>query len=173
MNLYIMRHAHAMDQDQWMGPDAGRPLIEKGRQAAQVAARGLAALTPPITQIISSPLTRALQTAQLVSATLNAPITQSEALDTMFDITKLPAVLEQAGWASDVLLVGHQPSLGVVLAALTGHSLSSLSETDLKKAAVALVALPNEAARERRLVGVGSLEWIKTWHDWDSAGGDE
>ena len=169
MNLYIMRHAHAMDQDQWMGADAGRPLVEKGRKAAQVAARGLATMAPPITRIVSSPLTRALQTAQLVAAALNTPITQSEALGTMFDITKLPDILALTGEASDVLLVGHQPGLGVILAALTGHS---LAETDLKKAAVALVALPDEAARERRLVKAGSLEWIKTWHDWEKTDGE-
>jgi phosphohistidine phosphatase len=167
MNLYLMRHAHAVDQEQWMGPDAWRPLIEKGRQAAQAAALGLARAAPPITQIVSSPLTRALQTAQLVAAALSAPITQSDALGTMFDITRLPEILDSAGWASDTLLVGHQPSLGVVLAALTGKS---LSETDLKKAAVALVTLDDAAAKERRLVKAGSLEWIRGWRDWENAG---
>lgn len=168
MHLYLMRHAHAEEPEQWMGPDAGRPLIEKGRQAAQAAALGLARVTPPITQIVSSPLTRALQTAQLVAAAVSAPITQSEALGTMFDITRLPEILEQAGWASDVLLVGHQPGLGVALAALTGKP---LSKTDLKKAAVALVSLPVEVVREGRLVKAGSLEWIRGWRDWENAGG--
>ncbi|HEX9035804.1 MAG TPA: histidine phosphatase family protein [Ktedonobacterales bacterium] len=163
MNLYFMRHAHAVEQDEWTGSDAARPLIEKGRKAADEAARGVARLAPPVMAIVSSPYLRALQTAEIVGKRLSLPIAQCEALSPMFDITRLPEALDAAGWAQDVLLIGHQPSLSEVLAHLTGHT---LSKTNLKKAAVAMVTLPEEAARERRLVKAATLEWIRRWSEW-------
>jgi broad specificity phosphatase PhoE len=41
MNLYLMRHAHAVEPDEWNGTDSERPLIVKGRRAAEAAAAGL------------------------------------------------------------------------------------------------------------------------------------
>ena len=164
MNLYVMRHAHAMKTDDWRGPDSTRPLTERGHTAAQAAALGLKRSAPQITCVLTSPYTRALETAQIAAAALDTPIIKTESLEPVFDITRLADVLEESNWAHDVLLVGHQPSLSIVLTALTGLS---LDETDLKKAAVALVEIPEEAVRQRRPLKEGTLRWITRWDEWD------
>jgi phosphohistidine phosphatase len=169
MNLYFIRHAHAVERDEWTGPDMERPLIGKGRQAAEVVARGLARITPPVNCIVTSPYARALDTAQIIATVLHASIVQCEALSPRFDITHLMEALEAAGWASDTALVGHEPNMGMVLSLLTGHS---LPETELKKAAVALVTAPEDRLRENKPIKQGTLRWIRPWREWETASGE-
>lgn len=159
MNLYLMRHAHAAERDEWSGPDAERPLIEKGRRAALAAATGLSRLTPPISRILTSPYARAAETAAIVARRLDAPHATTDALTPGFDLARLAETLDGAGWASDLLLVGHEPDLSGVVSALTGQPAQSLK---FKKAAVALVSLA-ERSDARELAGAGSLTWLLTW----------
>lgn len=171
MNLYLMRHAHAVEPDEWNGPDSERPLIEKGRRAAEAAAAGLARRTPPISQIITSPYARAADTAAIVATRLGVAVTPSDALAPHFDLARLTAMLAEAGWASDLLLVGHQPSLGLVLGALLGRPDRPVA---LKKAAVALVTLPDApvaGASPPRLEGAGALRWLRTWRELEERAG--
>lgn len=166
MNLYLMRHAHAGQREEWTGPDFERPLTEKGRRAAEAAASGLAHRSPPISRIITSPYVRAAETAAIVAARLGVPVTTSDALSPSFGLSGLAAVLTEAGWAGDLLLIGHQPSMGQVLAALIGQGDVMV---DMKKASVARVILPDEGSQ--RLEGVGSLRWLRTWRELEKQGG--
>ena len=171
MNLYFMRHAHAGQRGEWAGPDSERPLTDKGRRAAQAAASGLARRSPPISRIITSPLTRAADTAAIVATRLSAPVTISDALGLGFDLAGLAAILSEAGWASDLLLVGHQPSMGEVLAALLGEKDAIV---DMKKASVALVTLPDVSNLgpdgALHLEGSARLRWLRTWRELEQRG---
>jgi phosphohistidine phosphatase len=163
MNLYLMRHAHAVEPDEWRGPDSERPLIEKGRRAAEAAATGLARRSPPVSRVITSPYTRAADTAEIVATRLGVIVTANEALALNFDLARLAVILDEATWASDLLLVGHQPNMGQVLAALLGRPDRPV---ELKKAAVALVTLPDgPVAGAPRLEGAGALRWLRTWRE--------
>lgn len=159
MNLYLMRHAHAAERDKWSGPDAERPLIEKGKRAALAAATGLSHLTPPISRILTSPYARAAETAAIVARRLDAPLATTDALTPGFDLVRLAGALDGAGWASDLLLVGHEPDLSAVVSALTGKPTHAVA---FKKAAVALVSLA-ERHDARELAGAGTLGWLLTW----------
>ncbi len=168
MNIYFMRHAHAGQREEWTGPDAERPLTEKGRHAAQAAASGLARRSPPISRIITSPYTRAADTAAIVATRLSAPVTLSDALAPGFDLSGLFTILTEAGWASDLLLVGHQPSMGEVLAALIGLRDGMV---DMKKAAVARIILPDAPMTGQSpaaLAGMGKLRWLRTWRELEA-----
>ena len=170
MNLYLMRHAHALERDEWGGPDSERPLIDKGRHASEGAASGLARRSPPISRIITSPYARAAETAAIVATRLGVPVTDSDALAPGFDLSALASVLAEAGWASDLLLVGHQPSMGHVLAALLGREHETM---DMKKASVALVILPDAPASGESppsLEGAATLRWLRTWRKLERLG---
>ncbi len=168
MNLYLMRHAHAVEPGEWTGPDYERPLIEKGRRAAAAAALGLAHRSPPISRIITSPYARAAETAAIVAERLGAPVTASDALAPGFDLSRLTGLLAEAGWASDLLLVGHQPSLGAVIASLIGQGGALMG---MKKAAVARVTLPDmPASGETPLAGAGKLRWLRSWRELEARG---
>jgi phosphohistidine phosphatase len=109
--LWLLRHAEAADGV----PDDERPLTERGMRQAQDAGRALETLGAPIEACLSSPKTRALQTAQLACAPLGVEVTVDRRLaGEPLDVDDLIAGLD------DVLLVGHDPSFSLTLHDLTG-----------------------------------------------------
>ena len=66
MNLYLMRHANAGLSRGNPILDAKRGLIKEGKEQCMLMARVLNALKVQVDVIVSSPLKRALQTAQFV-----------------------------------------------------------------------------------------------------------
>ncbi len=109
--LWLLRHAEAQDGF----PDDKRPLTERGARHAEATGLALARLEVKIEACLSSPKTRALQTAELACEPLGVPVTVEHALSgEPFDVHELIAGL------GDVLLVGHDPSFSLTLHALTG-----------------------------------------------------
>ena len=110
MDLLLWRHAEAEDGS----PDAARKLTKHGRDQARRVAAWLKPRLPKRCEILVSPATRTQETA----AALGAKFATSEAFGTG---TTAADVIEAAGWptrAKAVLIVGHQPTLGRVAAAL-------------------------------------------------------
>lgn len=110
MDLLLWRHAEAEDGS----PDAARKLTKHGRDQARRVAAWLKPRLPKRCEILVSPATRTQETA----AALGAKFAISDAFGTG---TTAADVIEAAGWptrAKPVLIVGHQPTLGRVAAAL-------------------------------------------------------
>ncbi len=114
MQLILWRHAEAEDD---APSDMARCLTPKGRkQAAKMAAWMTAQVGGDLEpwRVIASPATRAQQTA----ATLQSHF---ETVNSIAPDATPDAVLQAAGWpgaAKNVLVVGHQPTLGMVAAFL-------------------------------------------------------
>jgi phosphohistidine phosphatase len=109
--LWLLRHADAADGP----PDDERPLTERGVMQAQDAGHAMAALGVTVDTCLSSPKLRAMQTAQLVCASLGVEVTvDSRLAGEPFDAYDLVAGL------GDTLLVGHDPSFTLTLHDLTG-----------------------------------------------------
>ncbi|MCU0840747.1 MAG: histidine phosphatase family protein [Thiobacillaceae bacterium] len=105
MDLILWRHAEAEDGM----PDLGRALTAKGRKQAERMAAWLRERLPKETRILVSPAKRALQTA----AALGLEYTVVDGIAPGADPA---ALLAAAGWpdaSAPVLLVGHQPTLGL------------------------------------------------------------
>src|SRR5215468_1467835 len=81
MDLYILRHGLAGSREEWSGPDAERPLTNKGRSRSQAAARGLGLLGVAPEVILTSPYLRAAETAQLTAEVLGAPVVEVQELE--------------------------------------------------------------------------------------------
>jgi phosphohistidine phosphatase len=106
MDLILWRHAEAVDG----APDLARTLTAKGTKQAEAMARWLRRRLPEQTRVIVSPAKRALQTAEAL--TDNYEIVQDLAPG-----ASPAAVLSAVGWPDQtgtVLVVGHQPALGMV-----------------------------------------------------------
>ena len=74
MNLYLMRHGIALTRDDpSVAHDAERPLTGKGVKRMRKAAKGLRELAIRFDSILTSPLSRARQTADIVASTLDGP----------------------------------------------------------------------------------------------------
>ena len=66
MNIYLIRHGDA-EKASTLKKDFDRTLTPEGEKKIKIAAEGWKFLTPQFSHIISSPLVRALQTAQIVA----------------------------------------------------------------------------------------------------------
>lgn len=118
MRLFLMRHAHAVDE----GPkvsDEARWLTLEGRQVSRAVGLALKAQGVKPALIVTSPLARALQTAELVAETLDY-IGAVETLGALVPGIPPRLAAEQLGALNrDVLAIGHEPGismLGAVLA---------------------------------------------------------
>lgn len=146
MVLYIVRHAEAVAgsdnlKDEW------RYLTEKGRVTAKRMSASIAKTGPKPRLIISSPLTRAVQTAEIIAekACRKNVIVANGFLLPGADISELVDYLKGCQDAKSVMLVGHEPQLGILAAALLGCEDGTVS---LKKGAcVALKVDPENGGR--------------------------
>jgi phosphohistidine phosphatase len=133
--LLLLRHGiaeeRAADRD-----DAERALTAAGRARTEAVMGRLKRLDLACHVLFSSPLRRARETAELASAAGLAPALQlAEGLAPGGDPWSL---LPGPAGGERVALVGHEPDLGLLAAALIGATPGSLV---LKKAGVALLDL--------------------------------
>jgi phosphohistidine phosphatase len=120
MILYLMRHGAAEDHAK-SGRDRDRKLSAKGRAAATAAAVELLRQRgEPIRVIVTSPATRALETAELVQRHAGDKQTTLETRDELAPEQATPLSLARslAARGHDVLIVGHQPWIEALARAL-------------------------------------------------------
>jgi phosphohistidine phosphatase len=115
MNLYLMRHANAGVARENPELDAKRALIKEGKEQCMLMAQALSAMKVPIDVIVSSPLKRALQTAQFVATEMGieSRVEVNAALSLNGDYAAFQKMLsdyESKGYEG-VLAVGHNPNL--------------------------------------------------------------
>jgi len=120
VELYLLRHADAGDPEAWRGDDADRPLSGKGRRQAETLATFLAARGFAPGGILSSPLARARQTADILGLRLGVPVVVESRLADDFDLADLEMILEDAGRPVAPVLVGHDPTFSTIAAELVG-----------------------------------------------------
>jgi phosphohistidine phosphatase len=145
MELYFLRHGEA-DWPDWKKSDDERPLTKRGKREMRDVAKFLDRLKVRPNLIVTSPLPRAAQTAEIAADYLKAKLRKDELLAPGFGASKLPTVLKRHG-ARVLMLVGHEPDFTQVISELTGASLK------LSKAGVALVDLDPESEE-------GKLLWL-------------
>ena len=114
LELYLLRHAHAGDSAKWTGPDSERPLSAKGRRQAERLGTFLAERGFAPDAIVTSPLRRARQTADLVADAIGIAVAVDDRLGGPLDVDDVNDIVERAGGTS-VMLVGHDPSSAISL----------------------------------------------------------
>lgn len=123
MHILLLRHGIAADIGQGgTRSDEERPLTEEGNAVLERACRTYARLAGPIDRIVSSPLLRARQTADLFADALgDAPEREvSELLTPSSRPTAVLDLLQGEAWVNvgAIALVGHEPHLGSLLGLL-------------------------------------------------------
>jgi len=156
LQLYLIRHGIAVDRSE-AGEDSQRPLTPQGREKTQRVARRLRQLDLYFDHLLSSPLVRARQTAEIFLAAGLAPrLEVASALAPQGSFSQWLTWLEdwrQAGHGS-LALVGHQPDLTQWAELLLwGEARSALI---LKKAGIIGITLP--AAEPP--IGSSQLFWL-------------
>jgi phosphohistidine phosphatase len=154
MNVYLMRHANAGLRRDNPLLDAKRGLIKEGKDQCMLMARVLSALKVQIDTVVSSPLKRALQTAQFVGTELgfDAKVDTSAAL---LPSAEFPAFLDllskyQRQGREGVLVVGHNPTMFQFLGKMiTGNGGAAIR---MRKASIAGVDMDHHPPRLQWLI---------------------
>jgi phosphohistidine phosphatase len=124
MMILLFRHGHAIDETPGLG-DAARSLSGKGRKTTRKVARWLARRDRKLrpTDIWTSPLVRAVQTAEIAAEALGLSdeVTVHAELQPGSNADDLMRKLAEHRGTGPLMLVGHEPDLSVVAALLLGE----------------------------------------------------
>lgn len=156
MQLLIVRHADAGNREDFARtgrPDSERPLSPKGRTQMESVAPALVRLVPEVGVIVTSPYTRAHQTAEILRKAWSAgPLQETGTLEPETRAAAFGKYL--AARDEDVVVcVGHEPHLSGLAAWLTTGSADSYM--DLRKAGACLIDFDDAPGK-----GTGSLRWL-------------
>jgi phosphohistidine phosphatase len=157
MEIYLLRHAVAVEAEAFRGEDSERPLTPDGKKKMRRAAKGMLALGLSFDLILTSPYRRARETADIVAGIYKKRrlVQCNDLLKPGGDRKSLVEHIAQPGDAAqNVLLVGHEPHLSQLLTTLIGASASAVK---LKKGA--LGCLSTERLRHS---ACAKLEWLMT-----------
>ncbi len=118
-NLILWRHADAKVESA-SGKDSDRELTKSGRKDAAKMAQWLNQYLPADTVVFSSPARRCLQTAVALSDLRQVDIKVAEFLSIESTVERIAQEITTADSSETILIVGHQPNLGLLLAKLLG-----------------------------------------------------
>lgn len=148
--LYLVRHAAAGRRGPAWPDDRLRPLTPDGRRRFRRVVRGIAAHGARIDLVLTSPLVRARQTADLLAAAFGAP--RAVVLPALAPggtpARVVAALARRRSAARRIALVGHEPDLGSLAAWLIG----AREPLAFKKGGVCRIDVPWPPRQNGRLV---------------------
>jgi phosphohistidine phosphatase len=156
MLLYLMRHGIAINRSEpSCPPEEDRHLTPEGIEKTRAAARGLAELGIRAQIMLTSPLLRSVQTAEIVCKVLGYPVKKIRRTDALKPEAKPGQLLAEVARlkADSVMCFGHAPNLDLVIAQAVG---SGSVITALKKAGGACLEFESYDASR------GLLVWLHT-----------
>ena len=156
MNLYLVRHGPAVEfGEHGVTRDADRMLSQEGRKKTKEAALGLKRVPDlEVDRIVSSPLIRARETAEIIASVI-APGCAVETAREMEPGTPPDRVAHWLGGllSGSTMLVGHMPDLSYLASRLVCPA--GAVEIPFKKAAILCLSFANRIAS-----GGGQIEWL-------------
>jgi len=151
MEIYFLRHGDAGSRETWKGSDASRPLSDEGAARMEREALTLALLRLPLDRILTSPLVRARQTAEIVARRLNLldALEEDDRLSSGFGTAELSRIVREHRGLTALMLVGHEPDFSSVISACIGGG-----RVECKKGCLVRVDIEDPASLE------GILVWL-------------
>ncbi|HEX4156817.1 MAG TPA: histidine phosphatase family protein [Acidobacteriaceae bacterium] len=158
MNLFVLRHASAGTRRSNPAVDVKRPLDKDGKRHCLHLAHVLNALKLNFDLIVSSPLKRSLQTAQLVGTEMGyeTEILISNALAPTATFAQFHRLLRECASYENVLVVGHNPNITTFLSELVcgphpNEAKRNHAHIRLRKGSLARLSLQR---------GPANLQWL-------------
>ena len=120
--IYLVRHGMAAERGKAWPDDSKRPLTSKGIRQLRKIVEGLEGLDVTLDLVLTSPLVRARQTADVLHGGLakDAPLEETTRLAPGGRPADVIEVLRKHKKAERIALVGHEPDLGQLAAFLIG-----------------------------------------------------
>ena len=157
MNLYIIRHAIAVDEGTADFENSQRPITDKGRKKMRQIAKGLRSLGVEFDVILSSPYLRAQETAEILGDVfkMKKKIIFSESLVPEAEPEKVIAEINESHTVDSLALVGHEPHLSSLIGLLVANNINI--DITLKKGGVCHLSADDLHHAHR-----ATLEWLLT-----------
>jgi phosphohistidine phosphatase len=151
--IYFLRHGKAASRAAWEGDDGLRPLTPEGEALMRREGKGIARLGIAPDVILTSPLVRARQTAEIAADALGARdrLVEDARLAHGFDARCLERLAEERQEATELMVVGHEPEFSATIAELIGGGY-----VDMKKGGLARVDVAGPGLED------GALAWLLT-----------
>lgn len=155
MDVFIVRHALAYGRNPRRWRDDGRrPLTPAGIRRFRKAAQGLKRLAVQPERVLTSPLVRARQTAEILSSVANWPeAVECPALAPSGSNARIIAELRMIS-VKRMAVVGHEPGLSRLIGACIAGTDAPIA-IEMKKGGVACVSFSGEPRAGRAL-----LKWL-------------
>ena len=153
--LYLIRHGVAAERGENFPDDTKRPLTNEGVQKLRKEAKALVALDITFDVVLTSPLVRTRQTAEIVAAAFRnvPPIVNMASLAPGSPHNAIIEELSKHHRRHRIALVGHEPGIGE----FAGRLIGVRRPLEFKKGAICRIdvaALPP--------TGPGQLRWFLT-----------
>ncbi len=155
MEIYLLRHGIAEERSP-SGSDADRRLTDEGREKLRRVMKRAANAGVELSLILSSPLVRAVQTAEIAAEVLKYP-DKIVRVDSLTPDSSPKDVWEEIRTHKDeeaILLAGHEPLFSATTAYLLG---ATRSMVDFRKAGLVRIDVPGFGATP-----AGVLQWMLT-----------
>ena len=151
--LYLIRHGVAESRGEAWPDDTKRPLTEDGMSRLRKSARALARLGVMFDVVLTSPLVRTQQTAEIVASASSPkpPIINVDALAPDGSTAAVISELEKHSKRTRIAIVGHEPGIGELASKLIGMR----AELEFKKGAIARIDVEILPPK-----GPGVLRWF-------------
>ena len=159
MNLYIIRHAIAVDETTSdYASDSERPLTDKGRKKMRQIAKALRHLGVAFDLILSSPYVRACETAEILADVfkMKNKIVFNDHLTPEGNPELLIGEINEKHSVDSLAIVGHEPYLSGLIGLLTSDT--SKLEITLKKGGICHLSADDLHHHDHR----ATLEWLLT-----------
>jgi phosphohistidine phosphatase len=153
--IYIIRHGLAEERGDGWPDDSKRPLTEDGATKWRKASRALARTGLIVDVVLTSPLIRARQTAEIFAAAFS-PHPALVTVDALAPDGTLAAVMteiEKHARRKRIAIVGHEPGLGELAARLAGMR----QALEFKKGAICRIDVESLTSKSP-----GMLRWFLT-----------
>lgn len=151
--IYLIRHGIAEERGEEWPDDTKRPLTDSGMARMRKIARAIERFGVELDVVLTSPLVRTRQTAEIVAGAFN-PAPALVAVDSLAPGGSAAAVFEDLAKQAKrerIALVGHEPGIGELAARLLG----SRNPIEFKKGAVCRID-----CRSLPPGGPGDLRWF-------------
>jgi phosphohistidine phosphatase len=153
--LYLIRHGIAAERGPQYPDDSKRPLTAQGVSRLRRATDGLIQLDVQLDVVLTSPLVRAKQTADVIAGALpgRPNVVTTDSLAPGGSHASIIDELAKHSRRTRIALVGHEPDLGELAARLIGAK----KPIELKKGSVCRIDVQSLPP-----AGSGRLRWLIT-----------
>ena len=155
LELYLIRHGIAAERGDEYPDDSKRPLTSSGISRLRKEAKALDAMGIGFDHIVTSPLARTKQTAEVFAESLKSKPSVSNS-DSLAPAGTPAAVIQELGKhvkKGRIALVGHEPNIGELAARLIG----ARTPLEFQKGAICRIDFETFPPK-----GSGQLRWFLT-----------